>query len=211
RGIHVNPWSHFPRLITSIDFLKRERPLRLFKETLPNEGESIYPRRYDVLVLDEAHNCAPASHGKYATDSLRTQALRLMVPHFEHKLFLTATPHNGYQESFSALLELLDDQRFARGTMPDRKQLGAVMVRRLKSELPKRFDGSDRFPKRMIEPIEVPYSAEEKAVHAALKKYTKLRHENVADNTEKMATEFVLLTLKKRLFSSPAAFAATLE
>src|ERR1035441_1363809 len=25
RGIHVNPWSHFPRLITSIDFLKRER------------------------------------------------------------------------------------------------------------------------------------------------------------------------------------------
>src|SRR5262249_37767472 len=29
RGIHVNPWAHFPRLITSIDFLKRERPLRL--------------------------------------------------------------------------------------------------------------------------------------------------------------------------------------
>src|SRR6266536_109878 len=29
RGIHVNPWNHFPRLITSIDFLKRERPLRL--------------------------------------------------------------------------------------------------------------------------------------------------------------------------------------
>jgi hypothetical protein len=112
-----------------------------------------------------------------------------MAPHFEHKLFLTATPHNGYQESFSALLELLDDQRFARGTMPDRKQLGAVMVRRLKSELPKKYDGSDRFPKRKIEPLEVPYTAEEKAVHAALKKYTKLRHENVADNTEKMATE----------------------
>jgi ERCC4-related helicase len=211
RGIHVNPWMHFPRLITSVDFIKRERPLRLFKETLPNEGESIYPRRYDILVLDEAHNCAPSSRGKYATDSLRTQAVRIMVPHFEHKLFLTATPHNGYQESFSALLELLDDQRFARGTMPDRKQLGAVMVRRLKSELPKKFDGSDRFPKREIEPLEVPYTAEEKAVHAALKKYTKLRHENVADNTEKMATEFVLLTLKKRLFSSPAAFAATLE
>jgi SNF2-related domain len=34
RGIHVNPWSHFPRLITSIDFLKRERPLRTFRETL---------------------------------------------------------------------------------------------------------------------------------------------------------------------------------
>jgi ERCC4-related helicase len=33
----------------------------------------------------------------------------------------------------------------------------------------------------------------------------------VSDNTEKLATDFVLLTLKKRLFSSPAAFAATLE
>ena len=96
RGIHVNPWSHFPRLITSIDFLKRERPLRLFKETLPAEGESIYPRRYDVLIVDEAHNCAPAGRGKYATDSLRTGAIRLLAPHFEHKLFLTATPHNGY-------------------------------------------------------------------------------------------------------------------
>ena len=38
RGIHVNPWSHFPRLITSLDFLKRERPLRLFRETLPGRG-----------------------------------------------------------------------------------------------------------------------------------------------------------------------------
>ncbi len=74
--------------------------------------------------------------GRYATDSLRTQALRLLVPHFEHKLFLTATPHNGYPESFSALLELLDNQRFARSTTPDRKQLNAVMVRRMKSELP---------------------------------------------------------------------------
>jgi SNF2 family DNA or RNA helicase len=115
RGIHVNPWSHFPRLITSLDFLKRERPLRLFKETLPAEGESIYPRRYDVLIVDEAHNCAPAGRGKYATDSLRTGAIRLLAPHFEHKLFLTATPHNGYSESFTALLELLDNQRFARG------------------------------------------------------------------------------------------------
>ena len=134
RGIHVNPWSHFPRLITSIDFLKRERPLRLFRETLPAEGESIYPRRYDVLIVDEAHNCAPAGRGKYATDSLRTEAIRLIAPHFEHKLFLTATPHNGYSESFTTLLELLDNQRFARGMSTETKefmrQRDAVMVRR---------------------------------------------------------------------------------
>lgn len=72
RGIHVNPWQHFPRLITSIDFLKRDRPLRLLKEILPGEGESLYPRRFDLIIVDEAHNVAPSGGGKYAVDSMRT-------------------------------------------------------------------------------------------------------------------------------------------
>ena len=41
RGLHVNPWQHFPRSIVSIDFLKRDRPLRLMREALPGEGESV--------------------------------------------------------------------------------------------------------------------------------------------------------------------------
>ena len=106
----------------------------------------MYPRKFDLLIVDEAHNCAPSGRGKYATDSLRTKALRLLAPHFEHKLFLTATPHNGYPESFSALLELLDNQRFARSTQPDRKQLDAVMVRRMKSELQDRVGRLAPFP-----------------------------------------------------------------
>ncbi len=211
RGIHVNPWNHFPRLITSIDFLKRERPLRLFRELLPGPDEPAFPRKFDMLIVDEAHNCAPSGVGRYATDSMRTQALRLLVPHFEHKLFLTATPHNGYPESFSTLLELLDNQRFARTTPIDRKQLHAVMVRRMKSELPPKWDGSPRFPKRVLDPIEVPYTDEERAVHAALRQYADLRVEHAQDNAEKLATEFVLKTLKKRLFSSPAAFLTTLD
>lgn len=212
RGIHVNPWSHYPRLITSIDFLKRERPSRLFRETLPAPGEPIYPRKYDLLIVDEAHNCAPSGTGRYATDSSRTQTLRELVPHFEHKLFLTATPHNGYRESFSALLELLDNQRFSRGTEPDRKQLDAVMVRRLRND-PNfaRNDRGSRFPPRELETIEVPYTAEEQEIHAALKQYTNLRSSRAEDNAERFATNFVLKTLKKRLFSCPAAFLTTLE
>lgn len=114
RGLHINPWTHHPRLITSMDYLKRERPLQLFRETLPNGGESAFPRRYDLLIVDEAHNVAPSGSAHYALDSARTRAIRAVVPHFEHKLFLSATPHNGFSESFSALLELLDSQRFAR-------------------------------------------------------------------------------------------------
>ncbi|MBD2463404.1 DEAD/DEAH box helicase [Oscillatoria sp. FACHB-1407] len=210
RGIHVNPWVHFPRLITSIDFLKRDRPLRLFREVLPAEGESLYPRRFDLLIVDEAHNVAPSGSGQYAIDSQRTATVRLLVPHFEHKLFLTATPHNGYPESFTALLELLDTQRFARGVEPDRNQLQVVMVRRLKQEM-QNWDGSPMFPGRKLEAIAVDYPHAERQAHATLKRYTELRTKGVDDNVEKYATEFVLKLLKKRLFSSPQAFLTTLS
>lgn len=213
RGLHVNPWTHFPRLITSIDFLKRERPMRLMTETLPSEGESTYPRRFDMLIVDEAHNIAPAGQGQqYATDSQRTLAIRRLAPHFEHKLFLSATPHNGFQESFTTLLELLDNQRFARGVRPDRDQLKAVMIRRLKSELPPRWDGTSRFPKRELEAIEVNYSQTEREVHRLLQTYSQSRIKGAADDgVERYASEFVLKLLKKRLFSSPRAFVLTLE
>jgi hypothetical protein len=161
--------------------------------------------------VDEAHNIAPSGRGQYAVDSLRTKAIRELAPHFEHKLFLTATPHNGYAESFSALLELLDNQRFARGVEPDRETLAAVMVRRLKSDLPPDDFGQPRFPARQLEGIEVAHGEEERAAHRKLRAYTQLRQRNARDAAERTATEFVLKLLKKRLFSSPAAFAKTLE
>ncbi len=208
RGLHVNPWSHFPRLITSVDFLKRERPLRLFRELLPPEREPAFPRRFDLLIVDEAHNVAPSGRGAYAVDSQRTQAVRALAPHFEHKLFLTATPHNGYSESFTSLLELLDDQRFHRGLEPDPKQLGAVMVRRLKWEL---RDEPRRFPERKLEALEVAYSEGERRAHQALRDYSEQRLKAAAAVEGRVAVEFVLKMLKKRLFSSPAAFQTTLD
>ncbi len=211
RGIHVNPWSHFPRLITSIDFLKRERPMRLLRETLPAGDQPAYPRPYDLLILDEAHNVAPSGRGKYATDSLRTATIRTLAPSFEHKLFLSATPHNGYGESFTALLELLDNQRFARAVRPNRTQLQAIMVRRMKSELELRWDGTRRFAKRVVKHLEVPYSEAERRAHQNLQRYAELRTKSAHTTGERFASEFVLKLLKKRLFSSSAAFAITLE
>jgi superfamily II DNA or RNA helicase len=208
RGPYANPWTHFPRLITSVDWLKRERPLRMVRDPLP--PVPTYPRRFDLLIVDEVHGCAPAGRGRYATDSLRTKAIRTIAPHFEHRLFLSATPHNGYPESFEALLELLDNQRFARGVPPDRVQLDRVMVRRMKSELDPRWDGTPRFPTRVPELLEVPYTEQERAVHKALTRYAALRERSANGEGTDVATKFVLTLLKKRLFSSPPAFARTL-
>ena len=212
-GVHTNPWAHYPRLITSYDFLKRDRNLRLFRDLLPADGRPTYPRRFDLLVADECHNVAPS--GINVKTSGRADSVKEVGAHFEHKLFLSATPHNGYTESFTALLELLDNQRYARGAEINERQLkGVTMVRRLRTDpdIGKRWDGSTRFPTRKIERIEVPYGADECEVHEMLRQYSALRSTACAGNVQQVyATEFVLKLLKKRLFSSPAAFYNTLE
>jgi len=214
RGIGANPFTTFPRLITSIDWLKRERGMRLLGDVLP-PGTHTYPRRFDLLIVDEIHTCAPSGRGRYAVDSQRTQAIRTLSPHFEHRLFLSATPHNGYTESFTALLELLDPQRFARNVRPTEEALRRSVVRRLKSqlrhELPPNADGSPRFPKRTIVPLEVDYPEDERQAHAWLQRYTEVRRRGAGSVAGRTAADFVTLLLKKRLFSSPDAFARTLD
>lgn len=211
RGIHVNPWGHHPRLIVSMDYLKRTRPMHLFRQAVHTPDGRILPRWGDLLIVDEAHNVAPSGTANYVQASDRTRAVREVVHHFEHKLFLTATPHNGYQDSFTALLEMLDDQRFARGVMPEPAQLQRVMVRRMKSELQKNWDGSNRFAERRILPLEADYSARETELHHLLQEYSSLRISRTKDEAGSVATGFVLKTLKKRLFSSPAAFSSTFQ
>src|SRR6218665_3034723 len=110
RGTHANPWTSHPRLITSMDWAKGGEGLRAMRDVIP--AHVGHPRKFDLLVVDEAHNVAPAAGAHYALESQRTRFVRAIGPHFQHRLFLTATPHNGYTESFTALLELLDDQRF---------------------------------------------------------------------------------------------------
>jgi superfamily II DNA or RNA helicase len=207
RGIHANPWTSFPRLIASIDWIKSGEPLRLLRDILPVRAS--YPRKFDILVVDEAHNVAPTGSAHYALESQRTQFIRKVAPHFQHRLFLTATPHNGYTESFTSLLELLDDQRFSRNILPDEKQLSQVMIRRLKTDLVDK-DGNPIYPKRNLQALSVPFTADERAIHKILDSYCENR-ETTCQNIGAMGTKFVNGLLKKRLFSSPAAFASTLE
>ena len=207
RGIHANPWTSFPRLITSVDWLKAGEPLRMMRDVLP--VHATYPRKFDILVVDEAHNVAPAGSANYVVESQRTRLIRRIAPHFQHRLFLTATPHNGYTESFTSLLELLDNQRFSRNIMPDDKQLSQVMVRRLKTDLVDN-EGKPLYPKRDLRALAIPFSDQERKIHATLEAYCKSRELTVRD-TATTGTKFVNTLLKKRLFSSPAAFASTLE
>ncbi|WP_331758098.1 DISARM system SNF2-like helicase DrmD (plasmid) [Nocardia sp. NBC_01377] len=209
-GLEANPFSVFPRTIVSLPWLRTPRVQRLLDEVLTPDAR--HPGFFDILVVDEAHHCAPpapASGKKYAIDSLQTQAVRRVGDFAQHRLFLSATPHNGYPESWQALLEMLDPQRFARGVEPDPAVVQQVMVRRLKDEL-QNPDGSRRFPGRNARAIEVTYTDDERAGHDLLTSYTHSR-QRIPGTTAVRAGDLISLLLKKRLFSSPAAFARTLQ
>ena len=79
----------------------------------------------------------PASPGSAATrwTANRTIATRALAERCEHRLFLSATPHNGYSESFTALMEMIDGRRFKRGASLDERALRDIAVRRLKADL----------------------------------------------------------------------------
>ena len=211
RGVGINPFRSHPRLVVSMEWIKFESQMRWFDEFLPPDP-NVYPRAFDLLIVDEAHRIAPSAVGKYASESLRTKVMRRLAPHFEHRLFLTATPHNGYQESFQALLEMLDPNRFTKGVPPTARERNAVMVRRLKSHLRMVLpDGKQRFPERKITAIEVAFPPEEQELFSHLDRYAVLRTSSASTPAERAASRFVSLLLKKRLLSSPSAFKHTLD
>jgi SNF2 family DNA or RNA helicase len=108
-GFGVNAWTTFPRFLISHRLLTDEAYAAPLCAWLDNF------RPGTLLILDEAHHAAPSSGVRYAIDSRITRAIRDIAPRFEHRLFLSATPHNGHSNSFSSLLEILDSYRFTRG------------------------------------------------------------------------------------------------
>ncbi|GAA1643155.1 DISARM system SNF2-like helicase DrmD [Kribbella alba] len=207
-GSAANPFQIYPLTIVSLPWLRGQKAERLLREVVPAEGPS-YPRTFDLLILDEAHHVAPAApKQRYAVDSQQTKLIRWLGPHFTHRLFLSATPHNGYQESFTALLEILDDQRFARGVEPDRSAVKDTVVRRLKRDIVS-ADGTPRFVERVATAIPVSYPESEREIHALLTEFARIRRTRVATKGGRKATDLVTLLLKKRMFSSPAALAHT--
>ena len=187
RGFGVNAWSTFPRFLVSQRLLIDETyaaPLRDHLGTI---------RRGSLLILDEAHHAAPASGAKYAVDSKITRAIRELSHLFEHRLFLSATPHNGHSNSFSALLELLDPQRFTRGVPVYKGDLERVMVRRLKSDI-RGISGG--FPVRRVVPEEItnlPTDCPELVLANLLDRYIEVTDADLQDATKQQMATFQLV------------------
>ncbi len=207
QGLDANPWRAYPRVIASFDYLKQPDVLSEFVAACQvPEGSPHLP--WDMLVLDEAHNLAPVGYGE---DSQGTRMLAELTPHFEHRIFLTATPHSGHTRSFTGLLELLDPVRFSRSSeLPPaaRERVAEAVVRRLKREINAQVS-PPRFGSRELQAVRLSFSPEERRLAAAFQDFRKAvrRLLRTARRSEQLAGGFAVEVLGKRLLSCPVAFA----
>ena len=208
RGFGVNPWRTHSRFLISHNLLIDP----VYADPLREWLGPMLPG--SLLILDEAHHAAPSSGGRYGIETKFTRAIRDLVGRFEHRLFLSATPHNGHSNSFSTLLELLDPYRFTRGVkVRGKKALEDVMVRRLKEDI-RSIQGG--FPKRNVVRFAIdglPEDAPELALSRLLDEYRTVREERFASTSRRtQATAGLLVVgLQQRLLSSIEAFARSLK
>ncbi|GAG20351.1 unnamed protein product, partial [marine sediment metagenome] len=176
-----------------------------------SNGRTLAHAPWDLLIVDECHHFAPQS-GRRA--SQRTRMLREIRFLFEHRIFASATPHNGKTVCFTGLLELLDPIRFQMTVEMDKKDkahLAEVRIRRLKEEINQQ---SFRPPfAEQLPPVELPIkvSAQESALYDALREYRKHGQAALARASakERWLGQFIYSLLTKRLLSCPYAFART--
>jgi len=212
-GVDSNPWSFYPRIITSIDYLRQRDILESFESASRSFSQSSSAlASWEMLIVDEAHNIAPKHLGE---ETERLRMIRQVIPHFEHRMFLTATPHNGFTESFTGLLETLNPLVFEQKTelsLADSRFIQQHVVRRLKSEFQSDV-GIKRFCDRAIKRINPDQRLQpaEKMLFDALRKYREKAKQIVEEESapKRFIVEFLITLLTKRLLSSYYAFAST--
>jgi superfamily II DNA or RNA helicase len=206
-GMDANPWRSFSHIIASYHYLRQPDVLDQFIAACHTPENSPH-LPWDLLIVDECHNLMPSPFGD---DSDLCKTLRVVAPMFEHRLFLSATPHNGHTRSFTGLLEILDPVRFSqtdelKGAGKERVQ--QVVIRRLKREInartnPPRFCHRNR-PQALV----LQLSPQEVALSAAFDAFRKAVRRLVATSTtRRRAGTFAIEILGKRLLSCPTAFA----
>lgn len=149
----------------------------------------------------------------YGEDSELCRMLAAVAPRFEHKLFLSATPHNGHTRSFTGLLELLDPVRFSRTnelTQLARRRIGEVFVRRLKRDINAAQIDQPRFcTRRPPVALELKAYPAEAELSQAFDAFRTAVRSLIASGTQRRrrAGAFAVEILGKRLLSCPTAFA----
>ncbi|MDT0346589.1 SNF2-related protein [Streptomyces litchfieldiae] len=111
-----NPFTHYKRVIISVDTLKNIGQYRHHLERI----------QWDAVVIDESHNLINQG-------SQRRALAETLAPRTDALLLASATPHNGDKRSFADLISLLDPAAIADPDHYDPAgDLGHLFIRRTK-------------------------------------------------------------------------------
>ena len=208
-GMDANPWASFSRIVASYHYLRQPDVREQFLSACRTPpGSPHLP--WDLLIVDECHNLMPSPFGE---DSDLCETLRLIAPRFEHRLFLSATPHNGHTRSFTGLLEMLDPVRFTRTsemTPAMRSRIEDVVVRRLKRDINARGEDAPRFcNRRPPQALPLVMDTREATLADTFDAFRSAVRRIMTDGTKqrRRAGTFAVEILCKRLLSCPTAFA----
>jgi superfamily II DNA or RNA helicase len=204
----ANPFEQKNLLIARLDQLSRNPEMQERLKAAPE---------WDLVVCDEAHRMSGHVFGDEIKYTQRYLFGQVVGQHTRNLLLMTATPHNGNEEDFQIFLGLLDGDRFAgRFREGEHKADPSDLMRRLVKEDLLRFDGTKLFPERRSYTPHYDLSGREANLYADVTEYVRLemnRAERFADKdaARKVNVGFALMTLQRRLASSPEAIFRSIQ
>lgn len=194
---HYNVFDQFDRSIVSIDTLKRDTQIR----------DALKHSYWDLIIIDEAHNAAERKSAA-GSNSQRAELAQLLSRRTDSLLLLTATPHDGSQESFASLIRMLDPTRVPDPSKLHRSDIEDLVIRRFRSSPEVVADIGRAVPKRQLFPRHFPLSPQEEVAYQAI---ADLHLDLDEEQTRGRAIDLFRTTIAKAIFSSPIACLETLE
>jgi len=194
----ANVWEVNPKIITSLDFAKREEVLLELERT-----------NWDVIVFDEAHKLSASKYGNKIERSLRFRLAQTLYDKADSLLLLTATPHRGDPFAFYSLLTLVDPYIFEDENKIASEKLNTIMIRRGKDGIVN-ADGKPVFRPREVVTIPISYNKKEIGLYDAVTDYVQEFY-NLAKSQRNRAVGFAMVLLQKRMVSSVAAIRSSLK
>ena len=205
-----NPFAERPLLIVRMDQLSRDDELQTRLEQAPE---------WDLVVFDESHRMSAHYFGSEVKRTKRYDMGKRVGNHARNLLLMTATPHNGKDEDFQLFMALLDEDRFA-GQQKDavHRSDPTDLMRRLVKEDLYTFAGTKLFPERRSYTAEYELSEPEKVLYEKVTEYVRDEMNRADRNAnqqggakKRVNVGFALMTLQRRLASSPFAIHRSLE
>ncbi|WP_334078443.1 helicase-related protein [Microbulbifer sp. M83] len=196
-------WKMYDHVIASIDRLKSEDHLELLRHAEP----------WDLVIFDEAHRLSRRQYGMKFDSSQRFDLARTLRPLAKAMVLLTATPHQGKQDKFQSLLQLLRPERKEdiRDLALNPEILGEMVFRNNKSDVTD-AEGNFIFHGKTTKSISVGVSPEAVGFDKALQEYLKEGYA-AGDRLgfKGNAIGFVMTVYRKLATSSAAAIMAALQ